>query len=605
MKLLQRIALAASFAWGLTASAATPVSQVVSDRAPFIISFSNVPSLISEWGTSPWAKTWDDEQMKKFLAPLRAQMKVDEWSAKAKEKTGYTLQELLAFATGDAVFAVTSVDFSSENKTPPLLFAVEVGDNQSKLEALLVKDAKEHNRTDEVTEFSGVSVHTVQPKEGEKEPMVWAVHDGKWLISQSKDIVIAAIDGINNGGVENSWGRSERFARLKERGSNPHVSFLINVEALYPAMKQAMEERAANAQQQQGPMAFDPSALLTALGLDALRDLYGTFRIGDDATQINFGVNYTELRGLMKLLAYKDGPLEKPRFIQANSLTVSSDRFSLKEMYAALEEILEAFNPAISGFVQGQIRNLNKQLGIDLKRDLIGSLGDTVVTAAFAPPANAGEPTPGVPVMPQLIGISLGDAKSFTSAIDALKRLAGPQAESLFQTREYLGQTIHTFQSPAPAGAPNQGFSYAIANGYLLLSMGSAMPVESALQGMSGDRASIWEKTEVREAFARVPANASSFAYQDMKALLPVFIDAFRSAVLMGGAKAPATLPDEGEAGAEGEDAAPKTEENRLPIDPTFRPDTDALARHWAYGWGFVTRDSSGMHLTSQILHAK
>src|SRR5438270_438212 len=91
------------------AFAATPLLSLVNDQTPFVISIHDTPTLIKNWDQSPWAKTWNDDQVKKFFGPMRTQLKVDEWDEICKHETGYVVRDLLNLAKGDALIALTNL----------------------------------------------------------------------------------------------------------------------------------------------------------------------------------------------------------------------------------------------------------------------------------------------------------------------------------------------------------------------------------------------------------------------------------------------------------------------------------------------------------------
>jgi hypothetical protein len=599
--------LVLSLAVSLALPAATPLAHLVSDRAAVIISIHDVPSILTHWEQSPWAKTWNDEQVKRFFAPLRAQMKADDWNTKVKDKTGYTLSELIGFATGDALVVLPDFDFARTTPvgTPHLLLAVEVGDHAEKLEALLLKETKDEKATDETSEFAGVVVHSIHPPESassaSQTPTVWAIADGKFFFSPAKDAVLNAIDALHNGGVTEAWDQSERYARLQQRAPDSQMIFSVNAEAIFPAVKEMLIERSKTA-----PMnGIDPNALLTAFGFDTWREIFGAVRWRDDRTEVRFGTTYSEARGLTKILAYHDGPPPTPPLVSPKWAGVSSAKLSLKDAFSAVEEILENFNPAISGMVQGQIRATNKKLGIDLKRDLLGSLGDSVISANIVPPPDpTGEAATGIPRLQQFFAVSLDDQDTFTKAVEAVRHGLGPNAESLFKTRDYLGEKIVTFQPGIPsASAASQQFNYTIAKGFLFVSVGSAAPLETALQCFVGHQASFWEKPEVKELFAQLPANASAFQYQDLRQMISAVFQSFAAANAMMNHVPHPTPTEENEAGAEAPQriVPPK---NGM-VDPSAMPDAATIAQYWGFTWGYVQRDSTGIYFTSQIVYPK
>src|SRR5262249_21509297 len=132
---------------------------------------------------------------------------------------------------------------------------------------------------------------------------------------------------------------------------------------------------------QPNPMGIDPAAILPTLGIDAIREVYLCGNIGEDSTDVNSGMTFSESRGILKMISNADGPVVEPSFVPEKWLQVGTLKYSLRTTYATLEEMLENFSPPLSGMVQGQIKGMNKRLGVDLKRDLIGSIGDTLITA--------------------------------------------------------------------------------------------------------------------------------------------------------------------------------------------------------------------------------
>jgi hypothetical protein len=188
--------------------------------------------------------------------------------------------------------------------------------------------------------------------------------------------------------------------------------------------------------------------------------------------------------------------------------------------------------------------------------------------------------------MDQLIAFSLSNEATFSKAIDALKGLAGPAAEQLFTKRDYLGHTLYSLNQPAPAeeAKPRRGFSYAIANGTLLVGIGSPATVESALQGMASPQGLFWKRDEVKAALADVPADASSLNVQDLRVLVASLIE---TAVQF----------------QESANAGKPDDEQKRYLDESARPDSDVIARHWGFSSGYVTRTSEGLFSTSRLSH--
>jgi hypothetical protein len=588
-----------------------PLTDLVDDQTAIAVVVFDTPALLRGWDASPFARTWNDEQVVKFLAPLRALMKIDNWDDQARAATGKTVRELLALAKGQILIAlpasaigdhlggpVPAGGAASEGGAPPLpaLIAVELGENADVVEKLAAEaGAKNENLRVETTNYAGVLVHTSlepAPKEGGKPgtPMVTAMCQGDWLLSPSYDQVCAAIDAIKKGGLANALGRSEPFLRARERAGNAQLIGFGNCPAIYPVLLAvAKKQLAAGAP-------FTPEALLNGLGLDTWRELFYALNFGEQETRQTVGLGWSEERGLTKLLAFGPGAAVRPDWTPARWINVNASKFDLRATYAALLEMLGAISPALLTDAQGEIKGMGEQMGIDLQRDLIGSLGADVVMAT-ALPADADPAKPPAPdQLDQLYAIALDNPAAFTKAVEGVKGMVfGPAAGQVFTKRDYLGQVLYTFTPPTEPGAPpeadsSRSFTYAIADHTLLLGVGSPAPVEAALQGMAEKRGSFWDKAEVKAALANVPEEANSVQVTDLRVLVAGLIEMLSN--IPPGLLSPPTVLS----GPPGPVDPPA-----VLVDPTAKPDPDRLARYWGLSSGYLEKDAKGIFSVSRI----
>ncbi|CAM2806819.1 hypothetical protein [Rariglobus hedericola] len=590
----------------LIAVPAVPLVNLVDDQTLAVVSVSDAPALLRGWDAGPLAKTWNDPQVVKFLTPFREEIKIDEWDAETKTATGLTVRELLALAKGEVLIAVPSFKISTmEKKSPPPFLAVlEVGDDSEKIEKILAESLAKKSLQEETELFSGVKVHirplakkatdekTDDATEDEADEIktpgsfAWAMSDGLWFISLDKERVFAAIDALKQGGVNAALGKTERYLRTRQRVGQAQALVYVNFPAVYPLVRDAVAESKAKSAAKPNMMGIDSEAVLNALGLDVLGESYFSLETGANETNMDFGLTYTEERGLVKLIAYQPGTALRPDWIAAKWPSVSTGRFSVPKAYAALAELLESISPMMSGMAQGQIRAFNKKIGIDIERDLIGSLGEDIVTAYVIP---SGTPDGSVPAwtdMDQLFAMTLANEATFIKAVEALKRLAGPAADQMFTKRDYLGNTLYTLNlPPTPEGMKaRRGFSYAIANGTFLLGVGSAASVESALQGMSSNQGLFWKRDDVKAVVANFPADAVGIQVQDMRFIVDSLIE---MAVQYQTAE------------NEGVDEA----DQKKHVDISARPDAELIGRYWGLSGGYVLKTPEGLFTKTRIVH--
>lgn len=586
----------------LPAAPVVPLVNLVDDQILFAVSVNDTPALLKGWDAGPLAATWNDPQVVRFLAPMRSELKVDTWDAETKAATGLTVRELLALAEGEALFAVKSFDVATfdSGTPPPLLIAIEVGKQGEKIEQIMADAAAKKARKVEIETFSGVKVNlTPTGKPGadeaadaadEAQPgvLAWTIIEGVWLLSPQKETVFAAIDALQQGGHVSALGKSERFLRTRQRIGDAQSLAYVNFPAIYPLIRQAVAAAKAKSAERSNMMGVDMDVMFDALGLDAVGELYVAMAAGENETRFDSGFAFSGDRGLVKLLAYEPGTAPRPEWVPAKWHSVSTGRFSLPKAYEGIEELLEAVSPMFSGMAQGQIRSLNKQLGIDIKRDLIGSIGDELTSAYAVPAGFTGGTVPPWTEMDQLVAVSLVNEAAFIKAVDALKLLAGPAAEQMFLKREYLGQTLYTINTPAgEAGKAARGITYAIANRTFLLGIGSPATVENVLQLMASPQDSFWDRDDVKAALADTPAQASMIQVQDLAVMMKSFVE---TAV---------QLQNQADA-AQDPDAKKKTY-----VDVNARPDDETISRYWGLSAGHGERTSEGIFSTARIAHPK
>lgn len=613
--LLPVFAVASAFTATLVcATPATPLVNLVDERAFFVVSVSDAPGLVRSWERTPFATTWNDPQVAKFLAPLRAEMKIDEWNAEAETATGLSLQELLALAQGEALVAVPAFDkeHAKAHDAPPFLVALEVGDQAEKLEKLLAKAAADKSLKEETETYAGVKVTTTTLPESEKNAedvadkpdtaadspdeqpakpakpttISWAIVDGVWLLGGEKERVLSTIDAVKQGGVATSLGKSERFLRTRQRVGSAQGLVFVNLPAIYPLIREAVLE--AKAEGGMNALGIDPEALFNAFALDALGEAFVALTIEESRSRIDAGLFYAEERGLTKLLAYQTGAAPRPDWVAAKWPSVSTARFSIPKLYEGIEQLLASVSPMYSMLVEGRIRAFNKQLRIDLKRDLVGSFGEEIVTAYALPPGARPGEVPAWTEMDQLLAFSLSNEQALARSIDALKQVAGPAADQMFNKRDYLGSTLYTLNLPAPAPgmkAP-RGFSYAIANGTLLVGIGSPATVESALQGMNSHDGGFWKRDDIQAALEIVPAEATGVQVQDLRVMMASLVEA--------AVKFQQNLNEQPDS---------EDEEKTVIVDVDARPDDEVIARHWGVATGYAIRNSDGLFSTTILAH--
>ncbi len=530
-RLVPALALAACLAPAPFAHAAEPaLDRLVAPDAAIVLSLSDLPKLRANFIASPSGRAWADPEIARFVAPLFNNPDYRRVVEQVKTDTGHSIEELLALATGDVLLTIpaSSLKFGAGKPDAAVLLAIEVGENEAKLRELIERQqakAKENAaaHTDTVEDYNGVALHILRPAGDGSAPTDkaahWALHQGRWFIGSTRDLVTGALDALAAGGLAESLATSPRHRAVLDRaGDHADYAAYLDFQAFYP-MLVASIEASRDPSQPPNPMGIEPANLLKAFGLDALGLLSttGTFA-ADGSSSGDVALSYSEARGLVNLLAYRDGPVARPDWVPASWINVSSQNFSVADLYAELERILDRVSPMLAGMAMGQIKAFDRQLGIDLKRDLIENLGPAILSGIVPPAGSSTSTPPAYDEMEQFFAVALADAAAFERTLQAIQGRFLPPAGGPLETREYLERKLHVFTPPMPDG---KGFAYAIADGWLLLSVGSAAPVEAVLQAMHRPdaSASFWAREDVRSAIDTTPGSAFSVQFMDLRSL--------------------------------------------------------------------------------------
>lgn len=600
----------------LSGSAAeeTPRNRKLESLLPshpgIVVVIADAPGFLESWPGTPLGKTWEDPQVKKFLAPMRESMQLDRWEELIQGETGYEWADILAGFSGSAALAITDLDRFMKEEEPgsdfPAVAVAEVPEGGEVLEGLFRKalassreEAAEGVQIeDSREEFQGETIHVWRSisGEGEKEINFWAVVDRIAVVAGTRDLLERTVSNIKKGGASPSLEENAGYRAFRNRNASSDLLFFLDAKRfLLPILEGAAEEaeRERTKKQEPGtpppPFHLSVQAVLDALGLDSFHGVGMAARLGESVMQFDMGVTYGEGKGLVQLFdAYTPGPVDLPKFIPDDVLDVNVYNFSFPIFWEAIRGILQGISPEMGSLVDLQLQQLKANGGIDIEGSLFSSLGGQVVMATFRPPGGLPGGERGIEAADRLFGFSLRERQGIELVLEWIKNMAGA-AGTAFDGQEFLDQTIYTARAAAPPGegtesgeSPDQGFSYALTADYLFMSTGSTEPIRTVLSRLRKPGRSIWARPEVRSALEAFPDTASAISYQDFASMIRLVFQAFVTMQQLGG--------DSGEGPEE-------------ICDPDELPDKSVLDRYLGVGVGAMIRERGGLFSTFR-LHA-
>lgn len=582
-------------------TAAGNLTEMVPAGSPLVCYTGDVPGMLDHWDDSPLAELWNDPQVMAFFSPLREEMEINRWDELVRTQTGHGLDDIKKMATGDLVLYVEDVSLRLDDDTEDADFSgamlVAIGDKAKDVETIilaqekrLIDDAEGNGEnpesTQETREFRGVDLHITNTIDDEFEIQTgWAIADGVLAYASPVESLERAVTAILDGGVENAVTNGANFATISGHIRNADSWFFMDMAPLAPVIREVAETAAAIAQEAGSPFPIDPTAVVQALGVDAMQAVFATFSFEETATVMDFGLTFTENRGLIKLLAYGPGDAPRPAFIRADTDAFTTATYGFGDAWSALVEIVNGINPALTAMAAMQLQSMaqNADVELDLKRDLLDNLtGEVVTIQNFA--GISGATIADLELeQDQVIVLGIAERGALETAIANLTSIAG-QGPELFNTRSFEDHTIFSLdlgQSEDPSSGSK--IAYAITDEHFLISIGSPTTLEDTLRSMGAKDGSVWKQPKVRRAVAALPDGPSAIQYQDPTNLGDL--------VFRGIAMADAT-----DLGGD--------EEFEI-CDPEAMPDAGIVAKYFSSAVNGIWKDDRSVVIRARILPAR
>ena len=595
---LHRASLAAAILCVTVSShaAVDDLTDVVPAGAPVVAYIADVPGAMDEWAASPLADLWNDPQVRKFFAPLRNEVDLDRWNEMVREETGFSMNEIKEMFTGDLVIFIDDLDVVLEEGKEDLDFSMtvlaRVGENSENVEKLILEqEAKaaaeeEGETTNEIREFRGINLHIEREFSTDEiiDEIGWAIIDGVLAVASPVESLEHVVADILDGGADDSLRSGTNFATTTKYIRSADSWIFLDVDPWLPLLRAAMTEGLAAAQEAGNPFPVNQTTLMDALGVEAMQTFFASFDFNDQIMDMNVGATYTENRGLIKLIGYGPGNAPRSTYIPLDSDSFTTATFDFQSSWSAFVEIMNGINPSLMGMAAMQLQSMARNAGaeFDLRRDLLdnltgeiasiqnleGIIGDTIAELQLD--------------QDQVVVLGIRQHEALENAVETIKGMVG-QGSEFFTERDFDGHTIFTLDMPQAEGEePGGDIAYAITEGHLLISMGTAATLEKVLLKLGDTKTSIWKLPEVRRAVGMLPEGASAVQYQDLRSIGDLVFHAI--------ALADGLHTDDGE-------------DLRI-CDPSAIPDPGIMGRYFAAGVSGVWKDDRSLLVRALVLPA-
>jgi hypothetical protein len=276
----------------------------------------------------------------------------------------------------------------------------------------------------------------------------------------------------------------------------------------------AAPAKAPKGKDKEAPEAPSPKAvvgLLRELGLDGLKSVVAYSGFDGEAER---GLVEADMpgprKGLLSLFKGKAFTLADVPPLPPDVVSWSVTNLDLAGLYdaglKAAEAVVRVIAPDAAGAVPEYVKKANALLGVDLRKDLLGALGDRFATYTA--------PSDGPLFFGQTVLLKVKDAAKLEAGLDqlvkGLAKLAG--ADVRVRKRTYRGVLLREVI------VRQQGFffrpTYALHEGWLVVSA-FPQPVQGYVGRAKGELRA-WKPSErVKESLGRLPAEFVSVTYSD------------------------------------------------------------------------------------------
>ena len=532
----------------LALRAEADLGAYLSEDAWGVIEIENAESLSEDFRNGPLGRLWTEEVEAKLIGWWEEKLASEE-DEQARETVRELLDRLedlsgkfkggIAFSIGGDLADVLEAlaDGDEADAIPEILFLAETEANEEDLADFIEwveekaresarKEGDEPDLRVEKEEVVGETVFFLGPRERDDEEHCFglAIVDGVLCAGVGRSPSIAAVEGLADepgGGLAENPDYEDVFEEIG-RGD---LRLFVNFRVLGPLF--AFLKESETTQIPENPFGVTTAGLLDALALDGLECLALQIDLSEEGLEVGSALYLGERTGLLALLESAEGAPPMPPFVPAGAFTATTVRYDLGRLWPKLEKVLKEVSPALSLMVDGQIKAFETKAGVNVRKDLLGSLGDEIVTFSemaftrgndFADALKnyeEGEGAPEEPPVREVYAIGLRDGRALDRSIRGIVDAFAGGAK-LFDERRHRGVTIRTMKG---AGGDGPFFSYAITPEWLLLSVGKASGLNQVVNRLHKARSTLWKRPDVAAALREAPPGVSQWDYVDLSSL--------------------------------------------------------------------------------------
>jgi hypothetical protein len=566
------LSLWAALCCGLTASAATlPPQKLLPNNTIFVVTMPDCASGWSFVSNSSLSRLWRDPAMKAFTDKFNGQLQ-SAVIGPLEQNLGIHFADYQGLARGQMTFAVIPVDHQGDADKKNaggfgLVFILDAGDHSAQLSTNLASlkkkwiDAGKTVKTDKIrdidfdtfittaddispqkllpnlvgTNDADQSKVTVTTTGGdvtldtaktppEKIELTFGQSGSLLIVSQSRE-VIEKILARQSGGLIPALDEQPDFQTdYNARLQSAPIYAWANIKALVADWSKS-SGNSADGEASAGLLA---SAALSSLGLNGLTSASVAYSANADGmtAKIFVGAPEANRKGLLKILAIETKNSGPPPFVPGDVAKFSRVRLNIPNGWKAFESTLSQINPSYSQLLNYvfSLAGKDKDEKYDLRAELLGSLGDDIITYERKPASTSlGDlkDPPGI----YLIGST--DAEKLAAALKvAAGAVGGPDG---VKDREFLGRKIYSVTAPMSPQGGSHTYNFAASGGYVAITGDVQMLEEYLRSGGDSQAPGLNQTSGLTEAAQKIGGlETGIFSYSNDKENMRSIVEILR-----------------------------------------------------------------------------
>ena len=479
-------------------SAVPPVDRLLPDDTLFMVTTPDFTKLLDLAKKMPEFQLWNDPAMRPFREHFMSKFR-SELLDPLQRELGVDAASFADLPRGQVTFAVTQNGWhGGAGQEPGAILLVDTRDMSGQLRTNLAALRRKWNqdrkpvRTEMIRgqEFLIVPLTTNEipkairsflPADGQSDDSANDVDSDTGHPRPKAEMVIGQVDSllIVANGIKPaqkvmeqlSGGTAPTLAELRAYQADQMTFFRdacvyswINTKAMFdiaeakPALPPI--QPAEDSGDAPSGMVISPPrvGLLSASGVKAIRTIAFSVNQSAAGSLMQFFVRVPESQrtGIFKMLAIEPKDASPPPFVPANVAKYQRWRIDGQKAWATIERELRDAAPGALNQINYMIdladqRSRRMDPDFDLRKNLIGNLGDDLIIYELPPAGTAEEDYYQAPSM---VLIGSPDAQRFGVAIKGILAIASTEGE-LPPEREFLGRKIQAATIPSnPTGGP-------------------------------------------------------------------------------------------------------------------------------------------------------